>query len=140
MSNTLEQEIRCTEEHSTHRRRTVVVVSHDRAFAESLRSHLAGDFDVLLARDGGEAAAKAQAVKVDVALVDLGSPVLGMSALGRMKSGDTPPLICALALPGAPAAQDQFDFDYVLARPTSGANLPERVRFILAKADNKVVD
>lgn len=116
------------------KRRVVIVVSSDRALAESLRSHLAKEFDVLLARDGGEAAAKAQAVKVDVALVDLGAPVLGVSAFGRMKSYVSSPIICALVKPEAPKAQTQFDFDYVLARPSNGADLPERVRFILAKA------
>ena len=119
------------------KRRLVVVVSSDRTFAESLRSHLAGEFDVLLARDGGEAAAKAQAVTVDIALVDLGSPVLGMSALARMKNVEPAPIICALALPEAPSAQAQFDFDYVLARPETGVDLPERVRFILTKAESK---
>jgi len=116
------------------KRKVVVVVSSDRALAESLRSHLARDFDVLLARDGGEAAAKAQAVKVDIALVDLGAPVLGISALGRMKNHVSAPVVCALAKPEAPQAQAQFDFDYILARPSSGADLPERVKFILAKA------
>jgi DNA-binding response OmpR family regulator len=119
------------------KRKVVVVVSSDRTFAESLRSHLAREFDVLLARDGGEAAAKAQVVPIDVAVVDLGAPLLGMSALSRMKSMASAPVICALALPGAPPAQAQFDFDYVLARPASGADLPERVRFILAKAASK---
>ncbi|MEN6373015.1 MAG: hypothetical protein ABFD64_13485 [Armatimonadota bacterium] len=115
-------------------RKVVIVVSSDRALAESLRSNLAKEFDVLLARDGGEAAAKAQAVKVDIALVDLGAPVLGVSALGRMTSHVSTPVICALVKPEAAQAQTQFDFDYVLARPTNGADLPERVRFILAKA------
>lgn len=120
---------------AARKRRVVVVVSSDRAFSESLRSHLAREFDVLLARDGGEAAAKAQAVTVDIALVDLGSPVLGMSALSRMKNTISASVICALALPESPAAKAQFDFDYIIARPANGADLPERVRFILAKAE-----
>lgn len=115
-------------------RTRIVVVSSDRDYSESLRSHLAGEYDVLLARNGGEAAAKAQAVSVDVAVVDLGSAILGMSALCRMRSLPSAPVICALALPEAPPAQSQFDFDYVLARPSNGAELPERIRFILAKA------
>jgi DNA-binding response OmpR family regulator len=118
------------------RRKLVVVISSDRAFAESLRSNLARDFDVLLARDGGEAAAKSQAVQVDLALVDLGSPILGVSALGRMRGLNPQPIICALALPEGPLAQSRFDFDYVLARPDSGIDFPDRVRFILAKEQN----
>jgi DNA-binding response OmpR family regulator len=123
------------EQRVEHKRKLVVVVSSDRTFAESLRSHLAKEFDVLLARDGGEAASKAQMVTVDVALVDLGRPVLGISALDRMKNGISSPVICALVQPGSPSAQDQFDFDHVFARPRSGADIPDRVRFILAKSE-----
>ncbi|HOM71015.1 MAG TPA: hypothetical protein PLZ21_00990 [Armatimonadota bacterium] len=124
-------------EQRSDRRKLVMVVSSDKSYAESLRSHLARDFDVLMAKDGGEAAAKSNAVKVDVVVVDLGSPVLGISALSRIKNVVSSPLICALTKPEIPSAKSQFDFDYVLARPTSGADLPDRVRFILAKAGNE---
>jgi DNA-binding response OmpR family regulator len=117
-------------------RKRVIVVSSDRSFAESLRSHLAAEFDVLLARDAGEAASKAQAVSVDLAIVDLGAPVLGLAALSRLKALQPRPIICALAVPEDPAASSQFDFDYILGRPATGADLPERVRFILAKAES----
>lgn len=116
-------------------RKRVVVVSSDRDYAESLRSHLAKSFDVLLAKNGGEAAAKAQAVPIDLAVVDLGSAILGISALVRIRSLPTGTIICALAVPDAPPAQSQFDFDFVLARPSSGADLPERIGFILAKSE-----
>jgi DNA-binding response OmpR family regulator len=125
------------EEVAARKRKLVMVVSSDREFAESLRSHLAGEFDVLVARNAGEAAAKAQAVRTDLAVVDLGAPLLGISALGRMRELHPAPVICALALPEVPAAHSQFDFDYVLARPATGADLPERIRFIVAKAKRK---
>src|SRR3990172_882654 len=117
------------------KRRRVLVVSSDGTFAESLRSHLAGEFDVLLAKNAGEAAAKAQAVQIDLALGDLGSPILGMPALGRMRGGVPRPVVFALAVPESPPAQSQFDFAYVIARPQPGADVPDRVRFILAKAE-----
>ena len=115
-------------------RRRLVLVSSDKAFAESLRSHLAVEFDVLMARNAGEAAAKAQAVSSHMVIVDLGAPVLGMAALGRLKSLSPSPIVCSLVVPGASTTESGFEFDYVLARPTSGADMPERIRFILAKA------
>jgi len=121
-------------EQAAWKRKVVVVVSSDRIFAESLRSHLAREFDVLLARNGGEAAAKAVAVHVDVAVVDLGSPILGLSALGRMRDLNPAPILCALAVPEPHSAKLDFDFDYVLARPARGSDLPERIRFVLAKS------
>ncbi|MBI2843385.1 MAG: response regulator transcription factor [Armatimonadetes bacterium] len=122
------------EQTRAERRKRIVIASNDRAFAESLRSHLAVEFDVLLARNGGEAAAKAQAVSVDVAIVDLGCPILGISALARLRDLTPMPVICALVMPSASSAQSQFDFDYVLARPKTGADLPDRIRFILARS------
>ncbi len=124
-------------EETARRHKRIVVVSSDRAYAESLRSHLAQEFDVLLARNAGEAAAKSQAVPIHVAVVDLGSPILGISALARLAQSKPPAIICALVSPEAPSARHQFEFDYVLARPDTGADLPERIRFILAKAESK---
>lgn len=115
-------------------RRRLVLVSSDKAFAESLRSHLAVEFDVLMAKNAGEAAAKAQAVPSHLVIVDLGAPVLGMAALDRLKSLRPAPIVCSLIVPGATPTESGFEFDYVLARPASGADLPERIRFILAKA------
>jgi DNA-binding response OmpR family regulator len=117
------------------KRARVVVVSSDGMYAESLRSHLAAEFDVLMARNAGEAAAKAQAVSVDVAVVDLGSTILGLPALSRMRNLECVPVICCLATPGCQVDQSQFDFDFVLARPSSASELPDRIRFILAKAE-----
>lgn len=120
------------------RRRRIVVVSGDREFAESLRGQLAIAFDVLLARNAGEAAAKAQAVSVDMVIVDLGVPVLGVPALTRMREFEYVPVICGLTPVADPtSARSIFDFDFVLARPTSAAELPDRIRFILAKVEGR---
>lgn len=116
------------------RRIRVVVVCSDRAYSESLRSHLAADYDVLLARNAGEAAAKAQALSLDVVVVDMGVQILGLSALARMRQLDPAPVICCLATAETMAAKCESDFDFVLARPSTGAELPDRIRFILAKA------
>ncbi len=117
-------------------RKRLVVVSSDSTYSESLRSHLASGFDVLMARNAGEAAAKAFAVHVDLVVVDLGKPVLGIPALSRMRDLSDPPIICGLAPVDDTSAQAKFDYDFVLARPDTGANLPDRIRFILAKKDS----
>ena len=80
-------------------RRRLVLVSSDKAFAESLRSHLAVDFDVLMAKNAGEAAAKSQAVPPHMVIVDLGAPVLGMAALDRLKTLRPAPIVCSLVIP-----------------------------------------
>jgi DNA-binding response OmpR family regulator len=114
----------------------IAVVSSDVAYAESLRSHLAAGFDVLMARNAGEAAAKALSVHINLVIVDLGKPVLGIPALSRMRELKEPPIICGLAPVDDNTAQSQFEFDFVLARPSSGADLPDRVKFILAKKES----
>lgn len=118
------------------KRKLVMIVSSDKIYAEALRSHLARQYDVILARYGGEAAAKAVAVHIDLALVDLGAPILGLEALARVRGLQHPPVFCALATPRSSEAHSEFIFDYVLARPTDGSELVERVRFVLGKVDH----
>ncbi len=114
-------------------RKIIIVASSDRLFAESLRSHLAKGFDVLLAKDCGEASTKAQATSAHLVIIDLEPPLMGMAALSRLRDLREPPLVCALALPKSPTDVELFDFDYVLARPENGSSIPERIRFIFAK-------
>ena len=70
---------------------------------------------------------------IDLAIVDLGRPILGIPALSRMRELKDPPTICGLAPVDDNSPQTDFDFDFMLARPSSGADLPDRVRFIMAK-------
>lgn len=114
-------------------RNRIVVVSSDEKFAEWLRGQLAGEFDVLIARHAGEAVAKAKAAAVGIALIDVGAPLLGAPALAQIKSMIPAPVVCALAFPGASETLPQFDFDFILARPSSAEDMSDRLKFILAK-------
>ena len=119
----------------------IMVVEDDDILKEALRYNLEKEgYEVLLAKDGGEALEQARAVKPDLMLLDLMLPVLGGLEVCRILRGEMELPVIMLTAKTAEVDKVvglEMGADDYVTKPFSMRELQARIRAVLRRSAEK---